>query len=91
MTTAMAIESALNALNPTHLKIQDDSHLHAGHAGNQGGGHYTVLIVSEAFEGLSLVKRHRLVFSLVDSLMQQAIHALSIQAKTPAEWGRDTQ
>lgn len=87
MTTIEAIETALNGLNPTHLHIQDDSHLHAGHAGNQGGGHYTVQIVSEAFEGLNLVKRHQLVFAQVDTLMKGAIHALSIQAKTPAEWG----
>jgi len=85
MSTIENIKQALQALNPTQIEIEDDSASHAGHAGNTGGGHYNVLIVSEAFEGLSLIQRHRLVFSQVDTLMQSQIHALSIQAKTPTE------
>ena len=84
--TIPALKAALSSLNPSYLNIQDDSALHAGHAGNTGGGHYTVIIVSEAFNNLSLVKRHRLVYDAVGSLMDQAIHALSIQAKTSAEY-----
>lgn len=85
MSTLEDIEQALQALNPTQLKIEDDSASHAGHAGNTGGGHYNLLIVSDAFEGLPLIQRHRLVFAQVDALMQNQIHALSIQAKTPNE------
>lgn len=84
--TTAALNSALNSLKPSYLNIQDDSALHAGHAGNTGGGHYTVVIVSEKFTGLSLIKRHRLVYDAVGGLMDQAIHALSIQAKTSAEY-----
>jgi len=84
--TTDALKSALSSLNPTHLEIQDDSALHAGHAGNTGGSHYTVIIVSDAFNNLPLIKRHRLVYDAVGSLMEQAIHALSIQAKTSAEY-----
>ena len=84
--TIDAIKTALAALNPSHLEVQDDSALHAGHAGNTGGGHYTVIIVSEAFNSLPLIKRHRLVYDAVGNLMEQAIHALSIQAKTSAEF-----
>ena len=43
-----AIEGRLKTLNPVFFDFQDDSHLHAGHAGNKGGGHYTVVVVSEA-------------------------------------------
>ncbi len=67
------------------MQITDDSHLHAGHAGNTGGGHFTVFIVSDAFAGLSLIKRHRLVYDAAAELLPSAIHALSIQAKTPDE------
>jgi BolA protein len=81
------LQVALNSLNPTYLDLQDDSALHAGHAGNTGGSHYTVTIVSEAFNGLSLIKRHRLVYESVGDLMTNDIHALSIKAKTPAEYG----
>jgi len=83
MTTAEKLEAALAQLNPIQLSIQDDSALHAGHAGNTGGGHYTVTIVSQQFEGLSLIKRHRLVYDAAAALMKQDIHALSIKANTP--------
>ena len=85
MTTAEKLEIALACLEPQHLIIQDDSALHAGHAGNTGGGHYTITIVSSHFEHLSLLKRHRLVYDAAASLMKQDIHALCIQAKTPQE------
>ncbi len=84
--TINAIKAALANLNPSYLDIQDDSALHAGHAGNTGGGHYTVVIVSDVFTNLPLIKRHRIVYDTVGDLMDQAIHALSIQAKTPAEF-----
>lgn len=85
MTTQDALEQQLQSLQPVELIIQDDSALHVGHAGNTGGGHYTVYIVSEVFTGVSLLKRHRLVYAAVGDLMQSAVHALSINAKTPAE------
>ncbi|MFT7413685.1 MAG: BolA protein [Methylophagaceae bacterium] len=87
--TTSKLQAALNSLNPTHLDLQDDSALHVGHAGNTGGSHYTVTIVSDAFDGLSLIKRHRLVYDAVGDLMTNDIHALSIQAKTPAEFGQN--
>jgi BolA protein len=77
------LREALAALSPTKLDIQDDSHLHAGHAGNTGGGHYTVTIESADFEGLSLLQRHQLVYKAVGTLMENEIHALSIKATPP--------
>lgn len=70
---------------PEVLKIRDDSALHIGHAAAGGGGHFAVMIVSEAFVGLSRVKRHQAVFAALASLMGNEIHALSIEAKTPSE------
>jgi BolA family transcriptional regulator, general stress-responsive regulator len=73
-------------LAPAALSIEDDSHLHAGHAGAAGGaGHFTVRIVSERFEGMVPVARHRLVYQSVAPLMSTEIHALAIVARTPAE------
>ncbi|MDX1574068.1 MAG: BolA family protein [Methylophaga sp.] len=86
MNTQDELNKRLQTLAPTKLEIIDESHLHAGHAGNTGGGHFNVLIVSEQFAGLLPLKRHRLVFDAVGDLMQKQIHALSIQAKTPAEF-----
>ncbi len=88
MSTVDAIEKALQTLAPELIEIEDDSASHAGHAGNTGGGHYNLLIVSEAFEGLSLIQRHKLVYTEVGDLMQSKIHALSIRAKTPNEFHR---
>jgi len=84
--TIQKLELALATLNPSHLIIQDDSSLHAGHAGNTGGGHYTITIVSDDFGGLSLIKRHRLVNEAAKELLSTEIHALSIHAKTPTEY-----
>ena len=85
LSTQQKLEQALQQLDPIQLQISDDSHLHAGHAGNTGGGHFTIFIVSDAFAGLSLIKRHRLVYDAAAELLPSAIHALSIQAKTPDE------
>ncbi len=68
------------------ISVRDDSHLHAGHAGAQGGaGHYAVRIVSPAFAGLRTVARHRLVYDRFSDWMPHRIHALSIDARTPDE------
>ena len=74
------------ALAPATLEIEDDSASHAGHAGARGGGgHFRVTIVSSAFEGQSLIQRHRMVYDALGDMMQTDIHALSIEARTPAE------
>ena len=84
---AARIEEALRgALQPSQLEVTDDSHLHAGHAGAaSGGGHYSVKIVSERFQGLRLVMRHRLVYDAVAEMMRAEIHALAITALAPSE------
>lgn len=69
------------------LKIEDESHLHAGHAGAaSGGGHFKIRIVSPQFEGMNSVKRHRAIYAALSSHFPQAIHALTIEAMTPAEY-----
>lgn len=75
----------LNALDPMDLRIEDESHLHAGHAGAQGGaGHYRVHITAEVFRGKPPVARHRLVYDQIHDLMPETVHALAIHAKVPA-------
>lgn len=80
------LRERLVALAPLTLAIEDDSHLHAGHAGaRSGGGHYRVDIVSAAFAGKTTVARHRMVFAAAGDLMRGPIHALGINARTPEE------
>jgi len=83
--TADQIEAALReALQPQSLTVQDDSHLHAGHAGAREGRHFSVSIRGACFNGLSHVQRHRLVYDALRELIPQGIHALAIQAEPVA-------
>lgn len=80
------IRLQLATLEPERLEVEDQSHLHAGHAGAAaGGGHFAVLIVSQHFSGKSLLERHRMVYRALQNAMQTEIHALSIQAYAPGE------
>ena len=80
------IEAALRAaLQPVSLDVQDDSHLHAGHAGAREGRHFSVRLVCESFTGLSRVARHRLVYDSLKPLIDSGIHALAIDARAPSE------
>jgi BolA protein len=73
-------------LQPLRCQLQDDSAAHKGHAGAAtGAGHYSVTIVSEKFEGLNRISRHRLVYDAVGDLMHTEIHALVIHALSPSE------
>ncbi|KAI3708729.1 hypothetical protein L2E82_38141 [Cichorium intybus] len=77
-------------LQPIQLEVEDVSYQHAGHAGVKGSNgetHFNLKVVSMEFEGKSLVKRHRLIYSLLEEELQSGLHALSIEAKTPAEVG----
>jgi BolA protein len=66
--------------------VEDESHLHEGHAGARDGrGHYRVFIVAAAFEGLNRVQRHRLVYAALGSMMTTDIHALALQVYEPEE------
>ncbi len=79
------------ALAPDELSVEDESHLHAGHAGARSGrGHFRVRIVSQSFAGLNPLQRHRLVYEALGEVMRDEIHALSIEAYAPAEAGRRT-
>ena len=83
---AARLERVLRAsLAPSRLAVQDDSHLHAGHAGAREGGHFSIVITAEAFRGLTRLGRHRLVYDAVGPLMAQGIHALAIDARAPDE------
>ena len=71
---------------PSACLLEDESALHAGHAGAaSGGGHYRLRLVSDRFEGLNLVARHRLVYDSVRDMMQTEIHAIAIVALAPSE------
>ncbi len=89
---ATAIKEKLTKnFNPDHLEVIDNSHQHASHAGAQahaakhgsGESHFHVIIVSEKFEGLNLLARHRAVMDVLAEEMDGKVHALSLDAKSP--------
>jgi stress-induced morphogen len=51
--------------------------------------HYQATIVSPAFQGLSLVKQHQLVYSSVNAVMATGdLHALALKTYTPEQWDK---
>lgn len=77
------------AFRPETLGVEDESHLHEGHAGARDGrGHFRVLIVSDEFTDKSLLQRHRMVYKALGDLMRTDIHALAIDAWSPGELDR---
>jgi len=85
-TRAARLEAALRSLAPLRVEVIDDSHKHAGHEGARDGrGHFSVVVVSEAFRGKLPLARHRLVYAAVGSMMETDIHALAIKALAPEE------
>ncbi len=82
------LQNALQAgFAPERLEIVDDSSRHAGHAGAhpEGESHFTVTIVSPAFEGLSRLERQRRVYAALSEELAGPVHALSVKALTPGE------
>lgn len=77
------------SFSPLECELEDESAMHAGHAGAaSGGGHYRLRLVASQFEGQRSVARHRLVYACVQDMMHTDIHALAITALAPSEIGQ---
>lgn len=88
MTIAQDIRDKLSrAFAPDRLEIEDQSHLHVGHAGAPDGGesHFRIEIVAAAFDGKSRLDRQRLIHQCLAEELAGPVHALSIAARAPAE------
>jgi BolA protein len=86
-SVAHTIRARLAPLEPLLVDLHDDSAEHVGHAGAAGGGgHFSLVIVSKAFQGQPRLARHRAVLQQVADLIPHPVHALAIQAYTPEEF-----
>jgi len=88
MRVAETIEKKLiDAFAPEQLDIEDQSHLHAGHAGAREGGqsHFKVDVVAAAFDGKSRVERQRMIYAVLADELAGPVHALALSARTPSE------
>jgi BolA protein len=87
MDIAATLRTRLAALAPALVDIHDDSAEHAGHAGAAGGGgHFSLLIVSQTFSGKPRLARHRAILDHVGDLIPHPVHALAIKAYAPEEF-----
>ena len=88
MSLAGQMEEKLKAaFNPQTIEIENQSHLHAGHAGDNGSGesHFHIHIVAEQFEGQNRVARQRAVYDVLQEEMAGPVHALALSVKSPSE------
>eukprot|EP00039_Didymoeca_costata_P031090 m.33069 g.33069 ORF g.33069 m.33069 type:complete len:160 (+) comp8484_c0_seq2:94-573(+) len=87
MSVSESITSKLTEeFNPEHLNVINESHMH--NVPRNSETHFKVIIVSDKFQGLPLIKRHRAVNSILKDELDGPVHALSIQAKTPEQWSQ---
>ena len=76
------------AFSEAAIQVEDESHLHVGHAGAAGGaGHFRVQVIDAGFNGLQRIARHRLVYDAVSDWMLERVHALNIIVMTLEEAG----
>jgi len=75
MVTAESIEQSIAAgIACEHVAVRGDGH------------HWEAIIVSAAFENLSRVRQHQLVYAAMGERMREEVHALSMTTLTPAQW-----
>jgi len=86
-TQDVITEKLRKAFAPQSLRVEDESHQHAGHAGHRPGGetHYRLYIVSDAFRGKSRLERHRMINAALAAELKGGVHALAIHAAVPGE------
>jgi BolA protein len=77
----------VSELHPAHLDVENESRMHNVPPGSET--HFKVLIVSDGFEGLGLVDRHRRVQDALRDELRSGLHALTIRALTPAQWEKE--
>ncbi len=81
-----------SAFAPITLEVVNDSAKHSGHAGDDGSGesHFTVIVESAAFAGISRLERQRMVNRALGDIPGQRVHALAVKAYAPGEAPGDT-
>lgn len=84
MSVQARIEDKLRSLEPVHLTVENESHMHNVPADSET--HFKVTLVSERFDGLMPVKRHQRIYATLADELSGPVHALALHLYTPAEW-----
>lgn len=77
-----------DTFHPEHLEVVNESHKHGVPRGSES--HFKVVVVSGSFQGVKLIDRHRLVNEVLAEELESGVHALSIKAKTPSQWAKNS-
>ncbi len=85
MTIQETIQQKLQAaFNPLHLEVINESDNHNVPKGSES--HFKVVLVSRAFEGDTLIARHRQVNRVLAEELQGGVHALALHTLSPEDW-----
>ena len=82
------VEKLTATFTPSHLDVVNESYKHNVPTGSET--HFKVTVVSSLFDNQKLIARHRLVNTTLKEELDGPVHALSISAKTPAQWAKTT-
>jgi len=85
MGVQQAIEEQLRReFSPHFLEVTNESDQHSVPANSET--HFRVVLVSDRFEGVRKVARHRSVYSVLSPQLAGPVHALALHTYTPLEW-----
>jgi stress-induced morphogen len=77
MPSAEDIKQRIEAAIPgAHAEVED----YTG-----GGDHFSATVTADAFDGLSRIAQHRLVYDVFGSEVGAAIHALALKTQIPSK------
>ena len=81
------LESNLNIYS---ISIDDLGHKHKNH-NHDGGGHYKINLISNDFENISLLDRHKKIYMILKDMIKKEIHAISLNLLTVKEYSKKSE
>lgn len=88
MSVEQTITQKLQAtFSPVMLHIENESHRHSSGRGSES--HFKIVLVSEQFEGIRAVSRHRSVYACLSTELENGVHALALHLYSPSEWATE--
>ncbi|MGQ0286548.1 BolA family protein [Pasteurellaceae bacterium 22721_9_1] len=78
------IDRLTQEFTPHFVHVENESHMHR--SGRGGDSHFKIVLVSDKFDHISKVARHRLIYQFLSADLENGIHALALHTYTLAEW-----
>ena len=69
-----------------HIEIDDYTEKHKNHSTYDNGRHFKLLIISDDFKNISLLNRHKTIYNILNKMIKNEIHALSLKTFTIQEF-----